>query len=144
EFDAPNVEHRATAEDAGAATAAAPDWSTLSTEQRLTELQTRLQAILGRELRMSPSSINLDAPFPELGLDSMMAMTVLKETKKLVGLDVSANMLFNHPTIASLATCGAAVLAPGDTREEVSGGSAAEPERSVLDDLFDSVESASA
>jgi phthiocerol/phenolphthiocerol synthesis type-I polyketide synthase D len=138
------VEHRPAAEDAMAAVVAPPDWSTLSTEERLSELQTRLQAILGRELRMSPSAIKLDAPFPELGLDSMMAMTVLKETKKLVGLDVSANMLFNHPTIASLATYVAGLLAPADVPEEDSAGSAAEPERSVLDDLFDSVESASA
>jgi phthiocerol/phenolphthiocerol synthesis type-I polyketide synthase D len=147
EFDAavgvPSTEHRATGDDAGAP-AAAPDWSTLPTEDRLSELQTRLQAILGRELRMSPSAIKLDAPFPELGLDSMMAMTVLKETKKLVGLDVSANMLFNHPTIASLATYVAGLLAPADAPEEDSAGSATEPERSVLDDLFDSVESASA
>src|SRR6201996_7863276 len=137
-----SVEHKAPGDDP--AVAAAPDWSTLSAEERLTELQTRLQAILGRELRMSPSAIKLDAPFPELGLDSMMAMTVLKETKKLVGLDVSANMLFNHPTIASLATYVAGLLAPPDTPEEDSVGSSAEPERSVLDDLFDSVESASA
>ncbi|HEY2197967.1 MAG TPA: beta-ketoacyl reductase, partial [Mycobacterium sp.] len=139
-----NVEHKAPGDDPGATVAAAPDWSTLSAEERLTELQTRLQAILGRELRMSPSAIKLDAPFPELGLDSMMAMTVLKETKKLVGLDVSANMLFNHPTIASLATYVAGLLAPADAPEEDSAGSATEPERSVLDDLFDSVESASA
>jgi phthiocerol/phenolphthiocerol synthesis type-I polyketide synthase D len=139
-----SVEHKAPGDDPGATVAAAPDWSTLSAEERLTELQTRLQAILGRELRMSPSAIKLDAPFPELGLDSMMAMTVLKETKKLVGLDVSANMLFNHPTIASLATYVAGLLAPADAPEEDSAGSATEPERSVLDDLFDSVESASA
>src|SRR6201999_3180875 len=137
-----SVEHKAPGDDP--AVAAAPDWSTLSAEERLTELQTRLQAILGRELSMSPSAIKLDAPFPELGLDSMMAMTVLKETKKLVGLDVSANMLFNHPTIASLATYVAGLLAPADAPEEESAGSATEPERSVLDDLFDSVESASA
>jgi phthiocerol/phenolphthiocerol synthesis type-I polyketide synthase D len=139
-----SVEQRPTAEDADATAAAAPDWSQLSTEDRLIELQTRLRAILARELRMSPSSISLDAPFPELGLDSMMAMTVLKETKKLVGLDVSANMLFNHPTIASLATYLAGLLAPPDAPEQDSVGSFAEPERSVLDDLFDSVESASA
>ena len=118
EFDAvvgvPSTGHRATGDDADVPAAAAPDWSTLSTEDRLSELQTRLQAILGRELRMSPSAINLDAPFPELGLDSMMAMTVLKETKKLVGLDVSANMLFNHPTISSLAVYVAGLLAPPD------------------------------
>ena len=144
EFEAAVVEHQAVGEDAVAAVAEAPDWSALSTEDRLSELQTRLQAILGRELRMSPSAISLDAPFPELGLDSMMAMTVLKETKKLVGLDVSANMLFNHPTISSLATYVAGLLAPPDAPEEDSVGSAGEPERSVLDDLFDSVESASA
>jgi phthiocerol/phenolphthiocerol synthesis type-I polyketide synthase D len=146
EFDAAAaiVEHQAVVEDAATAVAEAPDWSALSTEDRLTELQTRLQAILGRELRMSPSAISLDAPFPELGLDSMMAMTVLKETKKLVGLDVSANMLFNHPTIASLATYVAGLLAPPDTPEEDTAELAADSASSVLDELFDSVESASA
>ena len=144
EFEAAVVEHHAAGEDVAAAVAEAPDWSTLSTEDRLTELQTRLQAILGRELRMSPSAISLDAPFPELGLDSMMAMTVLKETKKLVGLDVSANMLFNHPTIASLATYVAGLLAPPDAPEEDTAELAADSASSVLDELFDSVESASA
>jgi phthiocerol/phenolphthiocerol synthesis type-I polyketide synthase D len=138
------VDRRATGAEAGTSIAAAPDWSALSAEDRLSELQARLQAILGRELRMSPSAVNLDQPFPELGLDSMMAMTVLKETQKLVGIDLSANMLFNHPTIASLAMYVAGLLAPADVPEEDSAGSAAEPERSVLDDLFDSVESASA
>jgi phthiocerol/phenolphthiocerol synthesis type-I polyketide synthase D len=148
EFDAavgvPSTEHRATGDDADVPAAAAPDWSTLSTEDRLSELQTRLQAILGRELRMSPSAINLDAPFPELGLDSMMAMTVLKETKKLVGLDVSANMLFNHPTIYSLAVYVAGLLAPPEVPEEDTADPAADSASGVLDELFDSVESASA
>jgi phthiocerol/phenolphthiocerol synthesis type-I polyketide synthase D len=148
EFDTavgvPSTEHRTTGDDTGAPVAAAPDWSTLSTEDRLTELQTRLQAILGRELRISPLAINLDAPFPELGLDSMMAMTVLKETKKLVGLDVSANMLFNHPTISSLAVYVAGLLAPPDVPEEDTADPAADSASGVLDELFDSVESASA
>jgi hypothetical protein len=74
----------------------------------------------------------------------MMAMTVLKETKKLVGLDVSANMLFNHPTIASLATYVAGLLAPPPAPEEDSAELAADSASSVLDELFDSVESASA
>ena len=124
--------------------AAAPDWSTLSSEERLDELQTRLRAILARELRMSPSAVNLDAPFPELGLDSMMAMTVLKETQKLVGIDLSANMLFNHPTIASLATYVTGLLAPPEVPEEDADDLASESAGSVLDELFDSVESASA
>ena len=47
-----------------------------------------------------------------------MAMTVLRETQKLVGIDLSANMLFNHPTISSLATYVAGLLAPPDVPEE--------------------------
>ena len=148
EFDATvggtSADHRATGDEADASAAAAPDWSTLSTEDRLSELQTRLQAILGRELRMSPSAVNLDQPFPELGLDSMMAMTVLKKTQKLVGIDLSANMLFNHPTISSLAGYVAGLLAPSDAPKEDSADLAPDSASSVLDELFDSVESASA
>ena len=73
-----------------------------------------------------------------------MAMTVLKETQKLVGIDLSANMLFNHPTIASLAAYVADLLAPADVPEEETVDSAADSAARVLDELFDSVESASA
>ncbi len=131
-------------DDADGSVAAAPDWSQLTAEDRLTELQTRLRAILARELRMSPSAVNVDQPFPELGLDSMMAMTVLKETQKLVGIDLSANMLFNHPTIASLATYVAGLLAPAEVPEDDAEDLASDSAGSVLDELFDSVESASA
>ncbi|MGA9489405.1 MAG: SDR family NAD(P)-dependent oxidoreductase, partial [Mycobacterium sp.] len=131
-------------DDADGSVAVAPDWSRLTAEDRLTELQTRLRAILARELRMSPSAVNLDAPFPELGLDSMMAMTVLKETQKLVGIDLSANMLFNHPTVASLATYVAGLLAPAEVPEDDAEDLASDSAGSVLDELFDSVESASA
>jgi hypothetical protein len=68
---------------------------------------------------------------------------VLRETQKMVGIELSANMLFNHPTISSLATYVAGLLAPEEVPHpldgELSGDSA-----SVLDELFDSVESASA
>ena len=113
-----SVEHRPVVADKDQSEVSVPDWSQLSAEDRLSELETRLRTILGRELRMSASAINLDQPFPELGLDSMMAMTVLRETQKLVGIDLSANMLFNHPTIASLATYVAGLLAPKRCRRK--------------------------
>jgi phthiocerol/phenolphthiocerol synthesis type-I polyketide synthase D len=121
-----------------------PDWPQLSAEDRLSELQTRVRAILARELRMSASAVKVDQPFPELGLDSMMAMTVLRETQKLVGINLSANMLFNHPTIAALASYVAALLTPAELPEDANAESAADSASSVLDELFDSVESASA
>ncbi|HUB57494.1 MAG TPA: type I polyketide synthase [Mycobacterium sp.] len=143
EFDVSTVEHRPAVAETDQAEVSAPDWSQLSAEDRFSELETRLRTILGRELRMSASAINVDQPFPELGLDSMMAMTVLRQTQKLVGIDLSANMLFNHPTIASLATYVAGLLAPQEVPQEeapdlIDTGSG------VLDELFDQVESASA
>ena len=121
-----------------------PDWSQLSTEDRLSELQIRLRTLLARQLRMSAAAINVDQPFPELGLDSMMAMAVLRETRKLLGVDVSANMLFNHPTIASLAAYLADLLGPRDVPQDDTADATLDSAGSVLDELFDHVESASA
>jgi phthiocerol/phenolphthiocerol synthesis type-I polyketide synthase D len=146
EFDdshPPSADHPSAAQDAQQAESSVPDWSQLSTEDRRSELQARLAAILARELRTPASAVQLDQPFPELGLDSMMAMTVLRETQKMVGIELSANMLFNHPTISSLATYVADLLAPEETPQEQAAELAGDS-ASVLDELFDSVESASA
>ncbi|MGV0625811.1 SDR family NAD(P)-dependent oxidoreductase, partial [Mycolicibacter minnesotensis] len=139
-----------TAEQSGGAApgpAGAPDWSTIPADRRREELVVRLQAILARELRTSASAVDVDQPFPEMGLDSMIAMTVLKETQQLVGVDLSASMLWNHPSISALTTHLVGLLAahhavPDDTEQDEddlgfgsSGG--------VLDELFDQVESAS-
>lgn len=70
---------------AGGGEAGAPDWSQIPADQRRDELVVRLQAILARELRTSAAAVDVDQPFPEMGLDSMIAMTVLKETQQLVG-----------------------------------------------------------
>jgi phthiocerol/phenolphthiocerol synthesis type-I polyketide synthase D len=153
EFDtavqAVRSDDRSAAEDTEPATASVPDWSQLSAEDRLGELIVRLQAILARALRMSPSAVNVDQPFPELGLDSMMAMTVLKETQQLVGIDLSASMFWNHPTVSALSTYLVKLLAPPDVPQEdtdagAAAGALADAAGGVLDELFDSVESTSA
>jgi phthiocerol/phenolphthiocerol synthesis type-I polyketide synthase D len=144
EFDISSVDHRSAVDDGDRSDVSVPDWSQLSAEKRLSELEIRLRTILARELRMSASAVNVDQPFPELGLDSMMAMTVLRETQKLVGIDLSANMLFNHPTISSLAAYLAELLAPQQVPQEGTADLTLDSASSVLDELFDHVESASA
>ncbi|MFL0178865.1 SDR family NAD(P)-dependent oxidoreductase [Mycobacterium sp. SMC-15] len=140
----------ATSEQSGAAASAAgvPDWSTIPADQRHGELVVRLQAILARELRTSATAVDVDQPFPEMGLDSMIAMTVLKETQQLVGVDLSASMLWNHPSISALATHLVGLLASryvepdtttGQDDDDLGFGSSG----GVLDELFDQVESAS-
>ncbi|WP_133054961.1 type I polyketide synthase, partial [Mycolicibacter hiberniae] len=123
------------------------DWAQLSADEVVSELEVELRAILARELRMSEAELQLDRPFAELGLNSVMAMSVRRDIEALVGLELSATMLWNHPTTAALAAHLAGKLVP----QEDSGGGVAPADDdlpdsadSVLDELFDSVESAPA
>ena len=144
EFDTSSVDDRLTIDDRDRSLAAVPDWSQLSDEDRHNELEIRLRAILARELRMPASAVDVNQPFPELGLDSMMAMAVLKEAQQSAGVDLSASMLWNHPSISSLAAFLAEMLAPQQVPQEDHADLTLDSESSVLDELFDSVESASA
>jgi phthiocerol/phenolphthiocerol synthesis type-I polyketide synthase D len=131
---------------------AIPAWTEMAAENIVSELESRLQAILARELGMPASAVHLHRPFPELGLDSMMAMTVLREAKRLMGFDVSATMLWDHPTISSMAAYLSEMLAPAklsedelaEASQETVAEAAPDSESSVLEALFDSVESATA
>jgi phthiocerol/phenolphthiocerol synthesis type-I polyketide synthase A len=120
-----------------------PAWSQMADEEVLSELEAGLRAIIARELRMSEAELDLNRPFAELGLNSVMAMSVRRETEQFVGIELSATMLFNHPTIVTLAAYLAKKLLPqSESDDEIDqlGDSAS----SVLNELFDSVESAPA
>ena len=115
-------------------------WSQMSAETCSSELENGLRTILARELRMPEAELELDRPFAELGLNSVMAMSIRREAEQLVGIELSATMLWNHPTIASLAGYLAKKLLPQEDSEgdiDVMPGSTS----SVLDTLFDSIES---
>ncbi len=124
---------------------ATPAWSEMPTENLVGELEIRMQAIVARELGMAASAVGMDRPFPELGLDSMMAMAVLRDTKQLVGFDLSATMLWDNPTISSLADYLANLLAQqleaDEGLEDDAVDTTFDPRASLLDELFDSVES---
>jgi phthiocerol/phenolphthiocerol synthesis type-I polyketide synthase A len=118
-------------------------WSQMSPDGLHAELENGLRAILANELRMPERELELDRPFVELGLDSVMAMSIRREAEQLVGTELSVTMLWNHPTITSLAEYLAKRLLP---QQDSEGGVDATPDAasSVLDALFDSVESAPA
>jgi len=121
-------------------------WSQVSGEQMVDQLETKLQTVLARELGMPASAVGVDRAFPELGLDSTMAMVVLRETTRLVGFEVPATMLWENPTISSLARCLAETIAApraaDSVPEENHAGVALDSSSGVLDELFDHVESA--
>ncbi|WP_409434198.1 type I polyketide synthase [Mycobacterium sp. SMC-14] len=123
------------------------DWALLPADEILSELEIGLRGILARELRMSEAELQLDRPFAELGLNSVMAMAVRRDIEALVGLELSATMLWNHPTTAALAAHLTGKLLPQDDAGDdaaATGGELPESADSVLNELFDSVESAPA
>jgi phthiocerol/phenolphthiocerol synthesis type-I polyketide synthase A len=131
------------APDPDSTSAVASTWAQMPAENMLSELENGLRSILARELRMPDTELDLNRPFAELGLNSVMAMSVRRETEKFVGIELSATMLWNHPTIAALAGHLAKKLLPqedSDDHIEMLPDSAS----SVLNELFDSVESAPA
>ena len=106
------------------------------------ELENGLRTILARELQMPEAEFAVDRPFAELGLNSVMAMSVRRQTEQLVGLELSVTMLWNHPTVASLAAYLVKKLVPEENQGDIEALS--EDDSSVLDELFDIVESAPA
>ncbi|MBX7455191.1 acyltransferase domain-containing protein [Mycolicibacterium sp. 3033] len=135
------------AQDAAAVTGdahrpAAPtrDWAALDRDELLAELRDGLRGILATELRLPESDVFTDRPFAEMGLNSVMAMSIRREIERLVGLELSATMLFNHPTIDSFAGYLAGQLNPDAVADDAAAAADDDDEDSLLDSLFDSVE----
>ncbi len=131
------------APDADLMSSAKAAWLQMPADQAQSELENGLRTILARELQLPEAEFELDRPFAEMGLNSVMAMSVRRETEQFVGFELSVTMLWNHPTVESLATYLVKKLFPaedsGDEIDALSGSAS-----SVLDDLFDIVESAPA
>jgi phthiocerol/phenolphthiocerol synthesis type-I polyketide synthase A len=117
------------------------DWSALTPEEMQAELRSGVRAIVAGELRIPEDQIELDRPFAEMGLNSVMAISIRRRLEQFVGVELSATMLFNHPTIESFSTYLAVRLAPeqaaGADDHDVDDDTAG----SLLDSLFDTVES---
>jgi acyl carrier protein/NADP-dependent 3-hydroxy acid dehydrogenase YdfG len=144
ELDALGTDDPTAVDDRDGPVSVARDWSQMSVDDMCVELGLGLRSIMARELHMPASTVDMDQPFPELGLDSMMAMTVLREARRFVGIELSATMLWNHPTISALAASLSELIAPQQGSESTDTDATLDSADSVLDALFDSIESASA
>ena len=57
----------------------------MAPDDLLAELADGLRAILATELRLPEAEVELDRPFAEMGLNSVMAMSIRREAEQLVG-----------------------------------------------------------
>ena len=67
------------------------------------ELAEDLRAQVAAELRMSPADIGLGRPLPELGVDSVLLVTLRARLLRRYGVDLPQTILWNQPTIRALA-----------------------------------------
>ena len=119
----------------------ARNWSAMSAADARSELEEGLRNIIAAELRVPETELQTDRPFAELGLNSLMAMAIRREAEQFVGIELSATMLFNHPTVALLARYLAKIVAPQDDSDEDEMAELSASAGSVLDSLFDRIES---
>jgi acyl carrier protein len=66
-------------------------------------LEAYLASAMGSVLRMGESTLGLERPFGEFGVDSMIALEFRNRIEREIGLPFSATLLFAHPTIRALA-----------------------------------------
>ncbi|HWU90435.1 MAG TPA: SDR family NAD(P)-dependent oxidoreductase, partial [Kofleriaceae bacterium] len=70
----------------------------------LRELEQELRVSLAKALYAQPDEIGPDAPFNELGLDSIIGVEWVRTLNADYGLSLSATTLYAHPTIRELAS----------------------------------------
>ena len=115
-------------------------WTEMARADLLVELEGELKTILSRELGLPEADIDVTLPFAEMGLNSVMAMSIRRDAERLLGIELSATMLWNHPTITALTVFLADKLVPEQGSDD-DDQLVTESDGSVLDELFGSVES---
>jgi len=74
-----------------------------SLEAATSMMEDRLREILAGILKTSPSRIDADAPFANLGVDSLMAIQLRNKLDKLLGMSISVTIFWNYPKVRLLA-----------------------------------------
>ncbi|RBO96789.1 phthiocerol/phenolphthiocerol synthesis type-I polyketide synthase D [Nocardia puris] len=92
------------------------------TRSRPPAVPERIRAIIATALHIDPHRVPLDAPFSELGIDSLLALEVRRTVEAAFGVRVSTADVFGHPTVTALAALvDSRLSAAADDHDEVEG-----------------------
>ena len=75
--------------------------STISTPEE-PDVVNILMSIIAREVGIEESEIQLSTPFAEIGVDSLLTISILDALKQEIGMNLSANFFHDHPTFADV------------------------------------------
>ena len=73
-----------------------------SADERRERLRAHLVAELGRVLDVDATLLDLEAPFTEIGLDSLLGLELRNRLEASLGERLPSTMLFTYPDLASL------------------------------------------
>jgi acyl carrier protein len=74
-----------------------------SIQQRQELLESYLQEVLGKVLKLATRKIDRDRPLGSMGLDSLMGLEFVRRLSNALQIAVPATVVFNYPTIQQLA-----------------------------------------
>jgi acyl transferase domain-containing protein/acyl carrier protein len=72
-------------------------------QERTALLENHLREQLAAVLKIAPQRIDLRKPMGSMGVDSLMALELVRRLSKSIGIKVPATTVFNYPTIVKLA-----------------------------------------
>ncbi len=75
-----------------------------SIPQRQELLETYLQEVLGRVLKLATRKIDRERPLGSMGLDSLMGLEFVRRLSNTLQIAVPATVVFNYPTIQQMAS----------------------------------------
>lgn len=80
---------------------------------RLAGIETLIMAEFGAALRLEPDEpLPMGTPYFELGLTSLQLVEARKRLQELLGVTISANVMFNQPTLEQLISYLARLVLP--------------------------------
>lgn len=68
-----------------------------------TEISTWIRERIAKDLGSEASSVDPDATFDRVGIDSLALLGVLGDLANELDIEIETSVLFDHPTISSLA-----------------------------------------
>ncbi|MFI9811908.1 type I polyketide synthase [Saccharothrix variisporea] len=114
------------AAEADESAGAGEDLAGLDPEELREHLLALVAKEIGAELKIEPDALDVRRPLGELGLDSVMTLSIRRRLEKRFRLSLPATLLWNHPTVAAIVSFLADRFAPADAADSADIADSAE------------------
>lgn len=97
------------------------DWARLPTDELLAVLVEEVRQQVAGEMKIAPDDLDLRRPLLEMGLDSVLTVSVRRRLERIFRLPLPATLLWNRPTVVAIAELLVELLVPAEEVLDVPG-----------------------